>query len=80
MTIAYRCDGPDCSTLMDEDTTKIALTVEKKIEPQSMEPDEDGIFPVIEIASFGMMNDTHFCSMACLASWAMTKHLEEATS
>lgn len=78
MTVAYRCDGPDCEIVMDDERWKIGLTVENKIVPQSMEPDEDGILPVIEFHAIGMMNDSHFCSMACLASWAMSKHLDFA--
>lgn len=61
---------------MDDATTKISLTVEKKVEPQTVEPDEDGMLPVIEFTAFGMMNDHHFCGMACLSTWAFAKQLE----
>jgi hypothetical protein len=80
MTIAYRCDGPDCATLMDDEVTKISLTVEKKIEPQTFEPDEDGMLPTIEIQAFGLLNDRHFCSMACLSAWAFAKQLDATSS
>lgn len=76
MTIAYRCDGPGCPTIMDAEDTKISLTVEQKIEPQTIGPDEDGIFPAIEIQTFGLMNDHHFCTMSCLSAWGFAKQLE----
>lgn len=82
MTIQYRCDGPDCAVMMDEDDGRIALDI---VEPSPSvtvsvndEEVEGEYVTAVAYASFGFGSGTHhFHSPACLASWAMAKHLED---
>ena len=70
MTAVYRCDGPDCESIMGKDDARLELLVQ---EPPHVP--EEGEYPVLELA-FGFEGDHHFCGPTCLATWAMRRHLD----
>lgn len=81
MTIAYRCDGPSCATVLDDEATRIDVQVaNEKIEQTSTVAGvEDGEFftgEIRQLVTIGWNADTHFCSMSCLSAWAFAKQLD----
>lgn len=73
-----QCDNTDCAKTFRFEDHHIALNVEGTPPSSvSVEGDEITLLAMWDDGSF--VASTHFCSMACLASWAMAQHLEEAT-
>lgn len=79
MTVWYHCDGPDCLVAMTRNERRIAITVEEPEKPFDLNTLEEGELPLIDatITIYGD-GDFHFCSDACLTSWAFTRSVEEA--
>lgn len=76
MTAVYRCDGPDCGRILEKGVERIELRVERP--PAPPEPLEDGELPVLDFAlAFDFDASAHFCSLGCLAGWAMMEHLNK---
>lgn len=80
MTTILQCDGPDYPVQLGPTAHHIALAVEGE-EPGQALPiatNEDG--EEIELLSYwspgAFVPDRHFCSMACLATWAMRQHID----
>jgi hypothetical protein len=74
MTIRYDCDGPDCSVVIEEGEARIELKVVQAEPP----PDADPELLAAVMIEFGFTADHHFHNPACLASWAMARHLNES--
>lgn len=76
MTVAYRCDGPDCTNVLDKDAPRIALVVENEPAPEPPVWMDGDPLPLIDFAmTIGFDGDHHFCSASCLAQWAYHRHL-----
>lgn len=72
MTIQYRCDGPDCVSMLTEDDTRIELAVVN----EPLEPSEDGMgWETARLLHIGFTGTHHFHSAACLGAWAMDRSL-----
>lgn len=83
MTIRYACDGPDCPVVMAEHDPRIELSVVSPEPPEGLDPelldgDITGVALSIEMPLFGFTATHHFHQPACLASWAMARHLNES--
>lgn len=78
MTVRYHCDGPDCERQMGRDERRIAITVDEPTPPFDPNNLADDEMPMIDttITLYGD-GDFHFCSDACLTSWAFARHMEE---
>ncbi len=71
MSAVFKCDC--CEQYLTEDDSRIALDVVGPMTP--VEPNEDGVIELRPI-NFFAQGQHHFCSMACLSSWAMGRALE----
>lgn len=80
MTVAYRCDGPDCVTVLDKDAPRIALVVENEPPPEPPDWATDGPPELDYLLTIGFEGDHHFCSASCLATWAYRRHLDNLPS
>lgn len=77
MTVRYDCDGPDCGHIIEEGDARIEVKlVRAELTPDELASDPEQMLQLV--AEFGFTADHHFHTPACLASWAMARHLNES--
>ncbi len=78
MTVAYRCDGPGCGNVLDQEQTRIDVSVTNEPIKEGPADPLDPEYMHFATIKIGFEADQHFCSMACLSAWAFAKQLETA--
>jgi hypothetical protein len=77
VSLAFRCDGPDCGKVLERDDHRIELADVPAVVPLTQDELDEGYLQAVVGGSFEAEN--HFCSHECLAAWSMSRALEVAS-